>query len=363
MKRIILCLDGTWNSADQASNGDPCPTNVVRTAYRIAKRDARGVPQIVFYNEGVGTGNMLDRYSGGAFGAGLEDNIFEAYRFLIANYEEGDELFLFGFSRGAYTARSLVGMVRNCGILNRECVPEYRAAIALYRDASRGPRHDDAKRFRDSFAVSGDVEIQVHFLGVWDTVGALGIPLQGLRGLTRRKHQFHDTELSGSVKHACHALAIDEHRAPFEPTLWTYEPKEDQRVEQVWFCGAHSDVGGGYPQTDLSDIALKWMLDRAASAGLEMDRGVSAAFPTKPNPLGPVHNSRTGLYRVSRKIERRLGIVEFASREEGKTRLLQRGDPTQSLHPSVYERWDGDASYRPGSLRSYFKLVGDARAA
>jgi uncharacterized protein (DUF2235 family) len=113
MKRLILCCDGTWNSADQASNGVPCPTNVVGTAFRVAKRGGE-ILQIVYYDQGVGTGNLIDRLSGGAFGQGLSDNIYDAYRFLIANCESGDEIFLFGFSRGAFTVRSLGGLIRKC---------------------------------------------------------------------------------------------------------------------------------------------------------------------------------------------------------------------------------------------------------
>ncbi|MDF3010573.1 MAG: hypothetical protein K0S03_1369, partial [Burkholderiales bacterium] len=221
MKRLILCCDGTWNSADQERNGTPCPTNVVKLGYRVAKRDG-DIPQLIYYDQGVGTGNTLDRASGGAFGDGLEENIHDAYRFLVANYEPGDELYLFGFSRGAFTVRSIGGMIRKCGILERPM------------------------QFRKSCSLIHEEPIPIRMIGVWDTVGSLGIPLRGLRWLTRREHQFHDTELSGSVQVACHALAIDERRAPFAPTLWDYKPKPGQQVEQVWFCGAHSDVGGGY---------------------------------------------------------------------------------------------------------------------
>jgi hypothetical protein len=140
------------------------------------------------------------------------------------------------------------------------------------------------------------------------------------------------------VQFACHALAIDEHRAPFEPTLWTYKPKTGQQVEQVWFCGAHSDIGGGYAETELSDIALDWMIGKARSAGLAFDSQAMAAYPLHGNPLGKLHDSKTGLYRLTPGIDRVIG-----------------SDPTQSLHPSVRQRWEGDASYRPASLRNYFK--------
>lgn len=244
MKRLILTCDGTWNRADQESNGVPCPSNVVKLAYRIAKRDAQGVSQVVSYDQGVGTGNFLDRLTGGAFGQGLDDNILDGYRFLIGNYEPGDEVFVFGFSRGAFTARSLCGMLRKCGVLKRSAIGRYREAVNLYRSGLVRPDDRGPLEFRKAFSVCGAEELPITFLGVWDTVGALGIPVAGLRRLTADKYLFHDTELSGTVKNAAHALAIDEYRGAFQPTLWRWKPKEGQRVTQTWFAGAHSDVGG-----------------------------------------------------------------------------------------------------------------------
>lgn len=344
MKRLVLCCDGTWNRADQASNGHPCPTNVVKLAYRVAKRDG-DVPQILFYDQGVGTGNVLDRWSGGAFGEGLDDNIFDAYRFLIANYEEGDEIFLFGFSRGAFTARSIAGMIRKCGVVKRTSIDQYVPAMALYRDPRVHPNDSPAKEFRQQHSCCGDSPVAIRFIGVWDTVGALGIPLRGLRWLTRRSVVFHDTELSGIVQTACHALAIDEHRAPFEPTLWLEKAKPNQTVEQVWFPGVHSDVGGGYPETALSDITLQWMLDKASAAGLVLDADVLRVRTLSPAPTGRIHDSKTGLYNLTRGIDREIAA-----------------GGTQSVHPSALRRWDADPKYRPRNLMAYFKAVGDRRA-
>jgi uncharacterized protein (DUF2235 family) len=357
MKRLVLCCDGTWNSADQQRDGVACPTNVVRLAYRVAKR-AGPVPQIVYYDQGVGTGNALDRLSGGALGEGLEDNIHDAYRFLVGNYEPGDELFVFGFSRGAFTARSLVGMIRKCGILGRGVVHHYAEARELYRNAD-GPDDAGPTTFRGRHSVTGTDAIAVKFIGVWDTVGALGIPLRGLRGVTRGKYQFHDTELSATVEHACHALAIDEHRAPFEPTLWSYAPKAGQTVEQVWFCGAHSDVGGGYAPPCASDIPLAWMLDRARTAGLELDADAIRAYPLALTPSAPLHDSKTGFYVVTPGIDRPIGLT---ARDPKNPDAPRGADPTQSVHASVRERWDKDASYRPAELRAYFERTGDPRA-
>lgn len=358
MKRLILCCDGTWNKADQEKEGAPCPTNVVRISCRIAKADA-AIPQIVYYDQGVGSGNLLDRYSGGAFGEGLEDNINDAYRFLIGNYEFGDELYFFGFSRGAFTVRSIAGMVRKCGILGREYVEHYRDAIDLYRSEHR-PTDETALKFRKDYSVGQGADIKIKFIGVWDTVGALGIPLRGLRGLTRDKHQFHDTELSGVVEYAYHALAINERRAPFEPTLWMYKPKPGQTVEQTWFCGVHSDVGGGYPERGLSEITLEWMMQKAQGAGLKFDVSAVRAHAIRPDPLARRHESKTGLYLLTPGLDRPIGLISKAS--DSMDPVTSSVDPTQSVHESVLTRWDHDVEYRPPGLRDYFKRTGDRRA-
>ncbi|MEX2283777.1 MAG: DUF2235 domain-containing protein [Gemmatimonadota bacterium] len=346
MKRLIVCCDGTWNRADQQSNGAPCPTNVVKLAYRIAKRDpTNSVPQIIFYDQGVGTGNAVDRFTGGAFGDGLVDNIFDAYRFLIANYEPGDDVFLFGFSRGAFCARSIAGLIRKCGILDRGHVQLYTEALNIYHDDRIHPDDAEAAGFRARHSCCGADPIPIKCIGVWDTVGSLGIPLRGLRGMTRRKYLFHDTELSGTVQFAFHALAIDEQRAPFEPTLWVEKPKPGQLVSQTWFSGVHSDVGGGYAETDLSNITLQWMMDNAEVAGLAFDKQVTASKTLKGKPEGFIHNSKTGMYRVTKGIDRVIGV-----------------GPSQTVHPSAITRWDTLPSYRPDNLRAYFKRIGDPRA-
>ncbi len=351
MKRLVICCDGTWNSADQEDHGAPCPTNVVKLASRVAKRDG-DVAQITYYDQGVGTGNSLDRMTGGAFGDGLEENIHEAYRFLVGHYEVGDQLFIFGFSRGAFTARSLGGMIRKCGILSRTALRRYREAVALYRNAVH-PDEPDACAFRGSASICENEAIKIRMIGVWDTVGSLGIPLRGLRFLTQQKHQFHDTELSSSVEHGYHALAIDEYRQPFEPTLWAAKPKEGQKIEQVWFAGAHSDVGGGYPVAGLSDVALEWMIGKARDVGLAFDSAVTTAYPTKPDAAGVLHDSKDGLYRLTRPLVRTIGVADAP---DGKP--VNALDPTQSLHPSVRERWSADPKYRPPGLQAYFDRGG-----
>lgn len=346
MKRLVLCSDGTWNKPDEEENGRPVPTNVVRFAYRVGKSDG-DVAQIVSYDLGVGTGNFFDRITGGVMGDGLEDNIYDAYRFLIGNYELGDEIFLLGFSRGAYTARSIGGMIRKCGILRRGSIEKYRNAKDLYHSDVH-PNDPEAVQFRKAYSVSPDDPIKIKFIGVWDTVGSLGIPKKG--GVAK-EYEFHDADLSGSVENAYHALAIDEHRQPFLPTLWSYKPKYGQTVEQVWFCGAHSDVGGGYPEDDASKLALQWILDKAQGVGLKLDDEATEAYPIESNPKGVLHNSKGLLYIFSKSVNRVIGCDKGTSKP----------DPTQYVHESVLQRWDMDSKYRPPELREYFKRVNDPR--
>jgi hypothetical protein len=369
MKRLVLCCDGTWNRADQESNDEPCPTNVVRLGYRVAKRDAAGVAQIVYYDQGVGTGNSVDRLTGGAFGKGLDDNIYDAYRFLVSNYEPGDELFFFGFSRGAFTARSVVGMVRKCGILAAKHGRQYVHATELYRDEAR-PADAGPVDFRTRYCCYGNSDLEVKFIGVWDTVGALGVPVRGLRWFTKDEYEFHDTELSGAVVNAYHALAIDEHRKPFEPAIWEYKPKPWQHIEQVWFCGAHSDVGGGYEhervaggpdaaprfEPQLADLSLDWMLAKASGCGLAFDAEVLGLNPLALAPRAKIHDSKTGLYNLVPEYDRVIGLATIDKKQ------TDQPDATQALHPTVLARWDADAGYRPESLKRYFDRIGDPRS-
>src|SRR5437763_7545300 len=215
---LVICCDGTWNSADQVTkDGNPCVTNVLKLAVRTKKIKSDGSLQIVYYDQGVGTGNAADRLLGGAFGDGLVGNVIDAYRFLIANYDPGDDIYIFGLSRGAYTARCIAGMVRRCGILKRESVRKYVEAQRIYRTAKTADA-PEAVAFRKENAIEDDTPIRC--IGVWDTVGALGIPLQAFQMLNKQKYEFLDVHLTRAATFAFQALAVDEHRRPFEPSLW-----------------------------------------------------------------------------------------------------------------------------------------------
>ncbi|MDA0350912.1 MAG: DUF2235 domain-containing protein [Chloroflexi bacterium] len=308
MKRLVVCCDGTWNS-DDAKN----PTNVVKLYRAIVLQDGN-VPQIPWYDPGVGTENRLSRAIGGVTGLGLTQNVEDAYRFLIRNYEPGDEVYLFGFSRGAYTARSLGGLIRNSGILRRDYEARVSQAIKLYRDRKRDPYHPAVVRFRGDFS---HPDFRLKLIGVWDTVGALGIPGNVFTKLNQHLNSFHDVKLSRSVEFGYQALAVDEHRRAFSAALW--EVQDDptatagnigslggsQVVEQVWFAGAHSDVGGGYSDHRLSDAALTWMLERVAAAGLALK---SDAIPGDVGAHDArIHNSRSGIFQYLPGIDREVG--------------------------------------------------------
>ena len=349
-KRLVVCCDGTWNFPDQQF-----PTNVTKVALAIAPVDSKDTEQRTFYHRGIGS-NRRERIRGGAFGFGLSRDVCDTYRFIVHNYEPGDELFFFGFSRGAFTARSTVGLVRNAGILRQEHVDRVSEAYALYRSRTKTntPRGREATLFRRSYSY----EPRIRFIGVWDTVGALGIPLDGFRliSLLNKRWEFHDTELSTSVDAAYQALAIDEKRGPFKPALWkTQEGAEDQHVEQVWFSGVHSDLGGGYPDHGLSDIALLWMVDRARTCGLEfredafvharppeseIDRGDAVRTCTwvEPNSLGELHESRKGMYRKIPPFHR--------SPDFSKTTC-------ESIASSAVTRHAKDPEYAPPEFTSY----------
>jgi hypothetical protein len=358
-RRLIVCCDGTWDTADQAKAGQPNPTNVTKLALCIAPEDSAGVRQRVYYHSGVGT-SRRERLSGGAFGVGLGRNVFDAYRFLIDNYEPGDDLFFFGFSRGAFTARSLAGLVRNCGILLGKNADRINQAWALYRSSAEMPSGVASTLFRRAYAH----EPRIHFIGVWDTVGALGVPVLGPRWLKpvltwlNRRWEFHDTKLSTWVDGAFHALAIDEQRAAFVPTLWHQQPgSSGQELKQVWFTGEHCDIGGGHLDTSLSDIALLWLADRAREYGLEfipgafspggpaqMTPGDSIEFKVAPDPMAQPHSSWTGFYRLARPVDRPIGIAASSSGHL---------DGHEYLATTAKEHYDAQPGYRPPQLVKY----------
>jgi uncharacterized protein (DUF2235 family) len=297
VKRIVVCCDGTWNRPDQVHDGQTCASNVTKIARCIAPNDSFGKPQLLFYDRGVGTGRF-DRLLGGGFGWGIKKKILDAYQFLMATYEPDDELFFFGFSRGAYTVRSIFGLIRNSGLLRLEFAHKLEDAYALYRrrDDASHPNAVESELFRRSYSW----QPRAKFMGVWDTVGALGVPVGGLFRIINKRWSFHDMTLSSWVDNAYQALAIDEHRKPFQPSIWDRSLSANgQILEQVWFAGVHSNVGGSYPDSGLSDITLLWMISKAEACGLAIDHNcVTAVDNPKPNPFARLYDSQTAWYKL-----------------------------------------------------------------
>ncbi|SEI91288.1 DUF2235 domain-containing protein [Demequina mangrovi] len=336
MKRIVVLCDGTWSRADQKN-----ATNIATLKKSIPDVAADGIEQKVGYDEGVGVvGAMVTRLAGGAFGWGLSQNVRDGYAHVVKHYEHGDDVFLFGYSRGAYTARSLAGFIRNVGVITTEGRDEDQVkalideAYALYRDPApeAHPNGEKAVAFRKEHS---HPDFGIRFIGVFDTVGSLGIPGfdNPLIRRLNKKWGFHDTDLSSTVKAAFHALAIDEQRKTFAPTLWKIpQDAPDQVAEQVWFAGGHSNVGGGHPDRGLSDIALRWIGAKAAGQGLDTGLG---ALPGKAVD-GGLGVGRVGVFKVWRPLHRLIALT--------------RG-PDQAVASTAKERFDQNPDYRPPRLK------------
>jgi uncharacterized protein (DUF2235 family) len=321
--RIVIFADGTWNKMDATDKG----TNVVKLCEATVNDRNQG--QVTAYDSGVGS-RWYNRIRGGAFGMGISENIKDSYRAIVKEWKShDDEIFLFGFSRGAYTVRSLAGLIGFVGIVREEDAIDQ--AYDFYRDLKKiapktekdrkklDPRRKaEFDRFRQAHVHDLDQRVRIKMIGVWDTVGALGIPQSWLNEhLNPFPHEFHDTSLGAGVENAYHAVSIDEKRKAFQPTLWDPDP----RVRQVCFAGVHSDVGGGYEDhPELGYITLIWMADHAERHGLQLDRTRLPKLKGKEH-LGEQHESWTSAWRVVRRHDR-----EWA-------------DPT-CLHRSVRKRFD-----------------------
>lgn len=378
MKRLVFCFDGTWNKLvpDLA-------TNVVLTAASIKRIDDNGIPQLIHYDEGVGTGE-LDTLRGGMFGTGLIENVREAYRFLVFNYDPGDEIYVFGFSRGAFSARTFVGFIHHVGPLQRLHVGRIDEALELYEKRRDGAEDADEalRRFRSLYSDKvcigqGDEDwrcanvpgyqrgaaplMRVRYLGVWDTVGALGVPeILPFSGWMNREYAFHDPSLSDFVERARHAVAIDERRELFPPVLFGDLSALNQAAgfthdhpkapyQERWFPGVHGSVGGGGDIRGLSDDALAWVLAGAKDAGLRLDteRG-TRIHGFRPDPFAPLVNEKDPEWSLTQVLK---------DDREGPEHIWQ-------LSASAVRRWRtpaerlGGTAYRPQSLNRIADALG-----
>lgn len=345
MKRLALFLDGTWNEPEDN-------TNVWRLHTLLAETGDDGARQVGYYDTGVGT-RWYDKIRGGALGTGLTAKVRVAYEWLVRNYDDGDELFVFGFSRGAFTARSLCAVIAHCGLLLPGASTSVGEVFEHYEARNRSTM-PEARR------------IPVDFIGVFDTVGALGIP-----GISAKRHRFHNPHPSVSFKAMYQAVAIDENRREYSATLWTrwalgdHEPdalKPDQVLEQRWFIGDHRNVGGGQRHDDLPTIPLAWMQQRASAHGLGWRRAIAPAHDAHRDE---VHDSFAafmgGLYRIvrlGRRHWRPIGAEPADAPLEASGRHGRSHALNQVIDASVIRRYRQDPSYRPPNLIDWATRAG-----
>jgi uncharacterized protein (DUF2235 family) len=354
MKRLAIFLDGTWNTLRNNTN-----------VWRLKSLCAETNEQRVYYSQGVGT-RRGETARGGITGYGIDDEIIDAYTWLIENFDDGDEIFIFGFSRGAYTARSLSGLICKCGVLKRgaplsieQLYDRYQLysattirsllAHALPKDAS----------IEDQWIVKYSQATKIAFVGVWDTVGSLGFPIGSVKAKVHR-FRFLDTHLRLDNLNAFHALALDEHRKNFEPTFWTKTVKHDEagaadrpidKVEQRWFVGAHANVGGGYPSDALAQLPLKWLMGKAAATGLLFtDQVVVDTAQAVPPIRDSYREFADGFFHfLSRPFYRPVGSPPEVGTDATTSRI------NETIDGSVFERWRLDKSYRPPNIVEWAK--------
>lgn len=374
-KNIVICCDGTGNVIGENQS------NVVKLV-RTILRDHKG--QCVFYDPGVGTlaaretttktAKKIDKLMGLAFGVGIRRNIEEAYLYLMEHYNPGDKVFMFGFSRGAYTVCSLAALLHSCGLLEKGNENLVQLALNVYQNSKTKP--DDAQLLKATFSR----ECKPHFLGIWDTVASVGIVMNG--------NPFPSAAMNPDVRHIRHAVSIDERRAKFQVEQWvTPDTSKEQTVKEVWFAGVHSDVGGGYAEEEsgLSKIALEWMLSEAIEEGLQIDEikciqtlGLTEevagyekqdnhlyhemalpynyiAHTHAPDHLDVLHDSHTLPWKI---LDLILSISPKVS--YGRPRSIP---PKAHIHESVLKRWrdrkteNGQERYQPENLQPIIAML------
>jgi len=353
-KRLTVYLDGTWNSVN--SN-----TNVWRMRALTAAKSSDGKPQMVYYS--VGVNGVL----GGMFGQGLDDNIRLAYEWLIENYNDGDEIFIFGFSRGAYTARALAGLIAIDGILKAgspigvaELFERYKKGdeetiwkLKELQEAGDASKLSEQEKWLLKYSQFANVKM----IGVWDTVGSVGLAAGDIAGISRSQFDYLQTGLRIHILNGYHALAIDEHRRDFTPTLWTVrhpkdpkaviaQPRSLSSVEQRWFVGAHANVGGGYETDLLNQAPLRWLMKKAESHGLTFRSEVELDGDSVTAPIADSYGKfGYGIYHhISSPLYRPIG-ADPEIRDDGIHPTVN-----ETIDASVFKRWRADATYRPANL-------------
>jgi uncharacterized protein (DUF2235 family) len=394
-KRLIVTCDGTWLDSDNGIlNGrKQGPSNVSRIGWAIRDTSRDGFSQVVHYQAGVGThGGRISRFFGGALGVGLKENVREAYTYLAVNWHPGDEIFLMGFSRGAFTARSVAGMLGDMGLLTRTGLPFFGEIFEDYEnrhDPDYVPAFPDAP-FPEKGSFDAKYVAKLEQLGMtrlrvpikavccWDTVGSLGIPqiplLEkfGIQTRDLSKHQFYDTRLNPYIENAFQALALDEHRGPFSPALWEKKDSERVNLKQVWFPGVHSNIGGGYDDADLANITLAWMMSRLEpfldfrsdflisqyedNQAYYRDTGQKRRYWS----WGEIYNSARGVYGLISKKTRTPGAYYRMDPLTGQVTTKKLRNTNEYFHASVRARlgmkgpgYADRGTYDPAALRDW----------
>jgi uncharacterized protein (DUF2235 family) len=354
-KRVGIFLDGTWNVVDNN-------TNVWRLYSLCAKVGSDGLRQTCYYTKGVGT-LYGEKIRGGIFGYGFDSIIIETYEWLIQQFNEGDELFIFGFSRGAYAARSLAGFVAKCGILKPGSPIGVGELFARYKEGDeartihkliedRASGNLGATTLLENWMLAYSIPASISMVGVWDTVGAL----LGEKGDL-------ETGLRIPIQNAFHALAIDEHRKPFKPTLWTQNfhldrslesqaaPRKIDHVEQRWFVGAHANVGGGYNSDLLPQLPLAWLMNKASALNFsfrEMIRSDDAVY------TAPIADSfKDFAYGAYYYLTLKKPFFRTIGADDIDMPHLKTVTVNETIDGSVFERWRRDKNYRPNNLQQW----------
>jgi uncharacterized protein (DUF2235 family) len=332
-KNIVVLSDGTGQLGGKNYN-----TNVYKLFNLLEDRTDR---QIAFYDPGLGTD--WRKITGNISGRGFSKNLLDCYRFIFQNFEADDQIYLFGFSRGAATVRSLSGFLHLFGILPKCREDLIQQAYSIYKIRNADQR---VKRAEELVEKNSTMWCKIRFLGVWDTVAALGLPLKWASYFLDRffPHRFHNFQLSDSVEYARHALAIDEERKTFHPTLWDKlgpgEPKD--RLKQVWFSGVHTDVGGGYKEDELSNITLCWMIQEATAKGLllyQNGKHYERFRSCVSDANGTMHNEQSGFPgKLFRRLQRSWD-VDTNGEPCIHASVLKRTKNNRNLAEPVYQPW------------------------
>jgi uncharacterized protein (DUF2235 family) len=358
-KRIALFLDGTWNNVRDNTN-----------VWRLKSLCSKTSEQLVYYSAGVGT-QFGERLRGGMFGIGINEEVVSAYEWLVEHYEQDAQLFIFGFSRGAFTARSLAGFISKCGLLKPGSPVSMKQLFERYRKGTAesvralGKVVESELSLEDKWIKEYSRPIPIWFQGVWDTVGSLGVPIPCVPKVSREDFAFLETDLRINDTHAYHALAIDEHREAFKPTLWmkstpkqeqTYPPRDLDHVEQRWFVGAHANVGGGYENDLLAQIPLEWLMSKAIAHGLEFKDSV--VIDGNEN-LCPIRDSLAemahGIYEIltlGRHYYRPIGAEPLDTGNTVTSTI------NETIDATVFDRWRSDETYRPRNLSDWARRRG-----